>query len=259
MTLIRGCNLVSKATVIPPAQILKTLSSLIHDQAARGGIPSLTRSLLRNAAAARDRLSDDTWRFFSQLEGIVHAPSGPTNASDLLRTLDILVLHLAAFAGMQAENMTRGQGWRFLEVGRRIERALGCIKLLRTAAGQGIGGSPLLDPLLETCDSVMTYRRRHFSRPRLDAVMDLIFFDPTNPRSVAYQFGILDREISRFSGDPEFGLRPKIREHLQVLDQRFSNPVPPGEQELDGLFSSLEVFADMLTQHYFSHSVRRVY
>jgi uncharacterized alpha-E superfamily protein len=34
---------------------------------------------------------------------------------------------------MQAENMTRGQGWRFLEIGRRIERALGAISLLRTA------------------------------------------------------------------------------------------------------------------------------
>jgi uncharacterized alpha-E superfamily protein len=113
--------------------------------------------------------------------------------------------------------------------------------------------------LLETCDSVMTYRRRHFSRPRLDAVMDLIFFDPTNPRSVAYQFDVLEREFSRFTGDPEFGLQPKIREHLQGLVQRLSNTVSPGEQELDGLFSSLEVFADMLTQHYFSHSVRRVY
>jgi uncharacterized circularly permuted ATP-grasp superfamily protein/uncharacterized alpha-E superfamily protein len=259
MTLIRGCNLVAKGMIIPPAHTLKTLAALIHDQSTRGGIPSLTRSLLLNAAAARDRLSDDTWRLFTRLEDIVHAPPGLTNASDLLRTLDILVLHLAAFSGMQAENMTRGQGWRFLEVGRRIERALGCIKLLRTAAGPGNGESSLLDPLLETCDSVMTYRRRHFSRPQLDAVIDLIFFDPTNPRSVAYQFGILDREFSRFTGDPEFGLQPKIREHLQGLVQRLTNTISPGEQELDELFSSLEVFADMLTQHYFSHSVRRVY
>ncbi len=259
LTLLRGSNLVPKEVIIHPAQTLKTLSGLIHDQSSRGGIPSLTRSLLLNAAAARDRLSDDTWRFFNRLEGIVHTSPGLPSASELLRTLDTLVLHLAAFAGMEAENMTRGQGWRFLEVGRRIERALGGLTLLRTAAEQGDGESQVLDPLLETCDSVMTYRRRHFSRPRLDAVIDLIFSDPTNPRSVAYQIGVLDREITRFSGDPDFGLLPKIREHLEGLDRRISNPSAPDAAEFAELFTSLEVFADMLTQHYFSHSVRRVY
>lgn len=259
LTLIQGSNLVPKETTILPAQTLKILTGLIHDQTARGGIPSLTRSLLLNAAAARDRLSDDTWRFFNRLEGIVHTPQVTPSVSDLLRTLDTLVLHLAAFAGMQAENMTRGQGWRFLEVGRRIERGLSGLTLLRTAAGKGEGEPALLDPLLETCDSVMTYRRRHFSRPKLDAVIDLIFFDPTNPRSVAYQVGILDREITRFSGDPDYGLLPKIREHLEGLERRFGDPTPPDAEGFEQISTSLEVFADMLTQHYFSHSVRRVY
>ncbi len=259
LTLIRGSNLVSQEVVFHPAQTLKTLSGLIHDQTTPGGIASLIRSLLLNAASARDRLSDDTWRFFNRLEGIIHAPQATPDASELLRTLDALVLHLAAFAGMQAENMTRGQGWRFLEVGRRIERALSGLKLLRTAASAGDGESPLLDPLLETCDSVMTYRRRHFSRPRLDAVIDLIFFDASNPRSVAYQIGILDHEITRFSGDPEFGLLPKIREHLAELDQRLTRTKAPDEAEFTEISTALEVFADMLTQHYFSHSVRRVY
>jgi uncharacterized circularly permuted ATP-grasp superfamily protein/uncharacterized alpha-E superfamily protein len=259
LALLRGTEIIPKQVILHPGQTLRTLTTLIHDPSARGGIPNLAKSLLINATAARDRLSDDTWRFFNRLESIVHVPNGVQSASNLLHTLDTLVLQLAAFAGMQAENMTRGQGWRFLEVGRRIERALGVLKLLRTAAAQGQGESPLLEPLLETCDSVMTYRRRHFSRPQLDGVIDLIFFDPINPRSVAYQFGILDREIARFAGDPEFGLMPKMREHLQKLDQRFSNSTAPAVAELDAMFASLETFADMLTQHYFSHSVRRVY
>jgi uncharacterized circularly permuted ATP-grasp superfamily protein/uncharacterized alpha-E superfamily protein len=259
LTLIRGANLVPKETLIHPPQTLKMLTALIHEPSTRGSIPSLTRSLLLNAAAARDRLSDDTWRFFNRLEGIVHAPAAPPTVSELLRTLDTLVLHLAAFAGMQAENMTRGQGWRFLEVGRRIERALSVLKLLRSAAKAGPGNSSLLDPVLETCDSVMTYRRRHFSRPRLDAVVDLIFFDVSNPRSVSFQIGVIEREISLFSGDPEFGLLPKIREHLLELDRRFHELRAPDAAEFAAISSSLEVFADMITQHYFSHSVRRVY
>ncbi len=256
LILMRGCNLLGQHD---GAQTLQALTGLIHDPTVVGGIANLTRSLLLNAAAARDRLSDDTWRFFDRLEGIVQEHEEIPRSSELLRTLDTLVLHLSAFAGMQAENMTRGHGWRFLEVGRRIERAMSGLKLLHAAAKQGEGGVSLLDPLLETCDSVMTYRRRHFSRPRWAAVVDLIFFDRANPRSVAYQIGILDQEIIRFPGDPDSGLFPKIRDHLQGLVRRFENSSAPAAQELDELFAAFEVFSDMLTQHYFSHSVRRVY
>jgi uncharacterized circularly permuted ATP-grasp superfamily protein/uncharacterized alpha-E superfamily protein len=259
LRLLRGCHMLPKESITQPVQTLRVLAGLIHDQAVRGGIPSLTRSLLINAAAARDRLSDDTWRIFNRLDAVVQSTPNSASASELLGTLDSLVLHLSAIAGMEAENMTRGQGWRFFEVGRRIERGLGAMALLRTATAQKAGEPSVLGPLLEACDSVMTYRRRHFSQPLLEPVMQLIFFDLSNPRSVAYQFGILEAECARFPGDPEFGLMPQIRGQLQTMLGRFSDPEPPTESELKALSSALESFADLLTQHYFSHSVRRVY
>lgn len=259
LSLLSSSALIQEGVVIHPARTLKTLSSLIHDPAAGGGIPALTRSLLLNAAAARDRLSDDTWRFFNRLETIVNPPSGTPDAAELLSTLDTLVLHLAAFAGMQSENMTRGQGWRFLEVGRRVERALGGLRLLGAAAEVGNGGSPLMDPLLETCDSVMTYRRRHFSQPQLEGVIDLLFFDRTNPRSVAHQFRVIDSEMRAFPGKPDFGLMPQISDHAQRLHERFDDARLPDFAEFETLIESLEAFSDSLTQHFFSHSVRRVY
>lgn len=259
LTLLAGSGLTPDDRVIHPAQTLKELSSLIHDPAAGGGIPALTRSLLINAAASRDRLSDDTWRFFSRLENIVNPPAVAPGIAELLRTLDTLVLHLAAFAGMQAENMTRGQGWRFLELGRRIERAHSGIVLLRSAAKQGDDESSLLDPLLEICDSVMTYRRRHFSSPQMAPVIDLIYFDRTNPRSVAYQFQVIYCEITRFTERPDFGLMPAIREQARELDARFDDPRVPDLAEFDAALESIETFSDSLTQHFFSHSVRRVY
>ena len=259
LTLLAGSGLTPDDMVIHPARTIKTLSRLIHDPAAGGGIPGLTRSLLINAAAARDRLSDDTWRFFNRLENIVNPPEVAPGTAELLRTLDTLVLHLAAFAGMQAENMTRGQGWRFLELGRRIERAHSGISLLRTAAKQGDDETPLLDPLLESCDSVMTYRRRYFSRPQMAPVIDLIFFDRSNPRSVAYQFQVIYCEITRVTDRPDFGLMPAIREQAKELDARFDDPRVPDIEEFDAMIESIETLSDSLTQHFFSHSVRRVY
>jgi uncharacterized circularly permuted ATP-grasp superfamily protein/uncharacterized alpha-E superfamily protein len=277
LAFLSGSALFPDELVLRPACIINTLSSLIHDPAAGGGIPALTRSLLLNAAAARDRLSDDTWRFFNRLENILNPPAAAPGMTELLRTLDTLVLHFAAFAGMQAENMTRGQGWRFLEVGRRVERALGGLRLLKAAAspsktqaqsqtqgqsqsqGPPENGSLLLDLLLEICDSVMTYRRRHFSRPQLEGVIDLIFFDRTNPRSVAYQFRVIHSEISRLPGNLELGLMPQIRNHARQLEARFDDPKFPDIVEWDRLIESLAMFSDSLTQHFFSHSVRRVY
>jgi uncharacterized circularly permuted ATP-grasp superfamily protein/uncharacterized alpha-E superfamily protein len=256
LTLVRSSGLLPEEVIIHPALVQRTLSRLIYDGQARGGIPRLTRSLLCRAAAARDHLSDDTWRFFSGLGNVVHTAPESLETTDLLRTLDGLILHFAAISGMEMENMTRGQGWRFLEVGRRIERGLGTLALLSTAVGQGAEAPSVLVSLLETCDSVMTYRRCHFSWPQLDPVMRLIFFDASNPRSVAYQIGVLSHEISSFPGDPGFGLMPRIREQLQELVSRCADESIPSEDELDELSNSLAMFADMFTQHYFSPAVK---
>jgi uncharacterized alpha-E superfamily protein len=255
--LLAASGITPDGVVIHPARILRTLGQLIHDPQAAGGIPALTRSLLINAAAARDRLSDDTWRFFNRVESVISPPAGAApGAAELLRTLDQLILHLAAFAGMQAENMTRGQGWRFMEVGRRVERSIQILGLLRAAAR---GETSLLEPLLETCDSVMTYRRRHFSRPHFEGVIELIFFDRSNPRSLAYQVHVLHAEAAQFPGRADYGLLPRIREQAARLAARFTNPTHPDAAEFDSLIESLEVFSDALTEHFFSHSVRRVY
>lgn len=259
LKLVVAMGMLPKERKSKTSETFKALVELVHDSNSRSGLAPMARALLSNAAAARDRLSDDTWRFFNRLEDIVHRPDTPPQAADLSRTLDTLILHLAAFAGMQAENMTRGQGWRFLEIGRRLERSLGTLTLLRVAAESGDEAAAVLDPLLEVCDSVMTYRRRHFSKPRWEAVCNLLFADATNPRSVAFQISILQRESDLFPGDPGFGLLPKIREHMATLDAPFGKESARTSDELEQFGESLEELSDLLTQHYFSHAVRRVY
>jgi len=241
----------------PSGALLTALAGQIHSPADNTGLHGLVRALMWNAASARDRLSDDTWRLFNRLESVLAGKPPTTNASSLVHKLDALVLHLAAFAGMQAENMTRGQGWRFLEIGRRIERALGVLNLLERAAAAPDRDESATEPLLETCDSAMTYRRRHLSRPRWDPVVDLLLADVSNPRSVAYQIHVIARESSSFPGIPEFGLFPRIRKRIKKLAATFQpgGEIPP----LAELTRDLSQLADWLTQHYFSHSVRRVY
>lgn len=234
---------------------VRELSTLVFAKDVPVSLTQIVDSLIANAASARDRLSDDTWIFFNQLKGMVDGASRVPRAADLLRTLDRMLLHLSAFSGMQAENMIRGQGWRFLETGRRIERGLGCLKLLHTSVSE----QAMLEPLIEICDSVMTYRRRNFSRPDWPGVVDLLFSDRSNPRSVGFQFSVLAREAKIFPGNQEFGLFPRIMERVLELDARLADGKRPDERELGSLGESLEGLSDLITQHYFSHSVRRVY
>ena len=231
------------------------LSRLVLGKDMHGSLTKLVAALISNAASARDRLSDDTWIVFNQLKSIVDNASREARAADLLRTLDRMVLHLAAFSGMQAENMIRGQGWRFLETGRRIERGWCGLSLLRTASAE----DAMLEPLIEVCDSVMTYRRRHFSRPDWKGVVGLLFSDRTNPSSVGFQIAVLKAEAANFPGDHNFGLLPKINDQLANLDQKLDNKKIPDGVELGALGKRLAGLSDLLTQHYFSHSVRRVY
>src|SRR5207237_6596077 len=88
-------------------------------------------ALYRTAGSVRDRISADMWRAVSRLLLTSAQPPEPPTLSDMLDRLDQAVLTLAGFGGLAAESMTRGHGWRFLDMGRRLERALQLLKLLR--------------------------------------------------------------------------------------------------------------------------------
>ncbi len=253
LTLLGGSGVVSEEAA--EMRSVSQLARLVFGKESNGTLTKLVDSLIMNAASTRDRLSDDTWICFNQLKATVDKASRLPRAADLLRTLDRMLLHLAAFSGMQAENMIRGQGWRFLETGRRIERGLCGLSLLKTASND----TGMLEPLIEICDSVMTYRRRYFSKPDWQGVIELLFADRNNPRSVGFQIGVLHAESKRFPGDHSFGMFPKISKRLGVLNDRFENDDLPDEDELTAMRDELETLSDLLTQHYFSHSVRRVY
>ena len=80
------------------------------------------------------------WRVLSGLVDFPHRTRRRTATTarppaDVLDLLNRTVITLAAFGGLAAESMTRGQGWRFLDMGRQLERSLHTIALLRGHAG----------------------------------------------------------------------------------------------------------------------------
>ena len=127
-----------------------------------------------------------------------------------LELLDDGIRSLNAFSGTEAENMTRNFAWRFLQIGRRIERARHLAELTRelildTPSPESDGSLRLL---LELGDSFMTYRSRYLMTPLTAPVLDLLLLDETNPRGVAFQLRELD---SAFRAAAERGAAPQPR------------------------------------------------
>jgi uncharacterized alpha-E superfamily protein len=100
------------------------------------------------------------------------------------------------------ESMTRTQGWRFLDIGRRIERSLYSCALLRsTLVVSSDSETAILEALLEIADSLMTYRSRYLATLQPAAVLDLLLSDETNPRSIGFQLAALSEHIESLPRD----------------------------------------------------------
>jgi uncharacterized circularly permuted ATP-grasp superfamily protein/uncharacterized alpha-E superfamily protein len=161
------------------------LRAVIFDVQRTGSLRFNVAALARAGRAVRDRFSSDTWRVISRLDREFVDEADLDGALD---RLDRILLLLAAFGGLSADSMSRGQRWRFLEIGRRIERALAAVALLRAfCLPDGEPHAVPWEAMLTIADASTTYRRRYRSGTDPGAVLDLLIDDETNPRSVLYQ------------------------------------------------------------------------
>ena len=255
---------------VPSTELRMELNSLIENQRREGSVRELLSRVYYNASAVRDRLSDDTWRLINNLERRVQTKSPRLRVPEALETLSNLVLGLAAFSGMEMENMTRGHSWRFLDLGRRLERAQKLVALIKAAIHPSPRNDAVLGPLLEVCDSAMTYRRVYHARPHFAPLLDLLLADETNPRSLTWQLGQLARHAAKLPRDgregSENGEKQQVDAMLSQLAgvnfERFTevgeNTPEPVVKLCDDLTAGLDGFAETISQHYFAHALPRV-
>lgn len=277
------------------------LLAVIHDLQRPGSLASTVNMLWQLATTVRDRISNDMWRVLGDLSSLrgdqrfaqtnpqcergpeTESLSSPPSLalrvsqsenaihrtlSDELDLLDRVVITLAAFGGLTVESMTRSAGWRFLDMGRKLERAMHTITLLRSTLStvSNLEG-PLLEAVLQVADSSMTYRRRYQGSVQTAAVLDLLLADETNPRSLVFQFAALAEDVehlpretstqSRRSPEQRLMLSSLTELRLAEADQ-LAQPDESGERPrlqelLDRLSANLPALSDALTHMYLSH------
>jgi uncharacterized circularly permuted ATP-grasp superfamily protein/uncharacterized alpha-E superfamily protein len=246
------------------------LLSAVFDDQGDGTMKAVLRYALRAGRFVRDRISTDTWRVLAAIDDELHDAEKELRSEPLVGLQDALnrvILRLVAFSGLAAESMTRGHAWRFLDMGRRLERAMTLLTLLRgTLSHRCDREGPLLEAVLEIADSGMTYRRRYLATLQPAPVVDLLLTDDTNPRSVIFQLEALNRHIEALPR-PEGGLRTAQErialgvltdlkladiERLCTIDERGARPRLSGM--LVDLATRIPALSDSLSDRYLNHA-----
>lgn len=250
-------------------QIEELLPSLALDSRQPTSLYSTLLVMHRLATLVRDRISTDSWRILHRIDHDMQPlyRDRRVELSDLLALLNRIILDLAAFSGLVAESTTRTQGWRFLDLGRRLERALTIIELVRSTLVEMRDSEPaVLEAVLEVADSTMTYRSRYLANMQLAAVLDLLLTDETNPRSLVFQLATLADHVDRLPREQVPTLRSAEQRitlsalnsvrlvDIETLTER-QRPAQQTrlEQLLERLADELPKLSDLVSHRYLVH------
>ena len=262
MELLRGA--IGKGSSSVEAELSRLLLSPEPARTPAAGIAAGYRA----TSVVRDRVAVDTWRVLNQLSATVEQARARStfDLTDSLEIVASLMLGFSAFSGLVMENMTHGPGWRFADIGRRIERGSFMVRFLRSTLVSGQDPA-VLDSVLEVADSAMTYRSRYPGTLSPEPLLDLLLQDETNPRSVAYQLAVIEDHVARL---PRALARPVLApeaktilhalsavrladlDQLARLDTNGKRPLL--EDLLNQLDTDLPLFADQLSLSYLAHA-----
>jgi uncharacterized circularly permuted ATP-grasp superfamily protein/uncharacterized alpha-E superfamily protein len=247
------------------------LLGAVFDPAPGGTLRATLGETYRVARSLRDWLSPDSWRAVAHLDqelGRPYAASDPSTPRALVDLLNRVVTLLAALEGLITESMTHNQAWRFLEIGRRLERASLVIGLLRSGLGvPSMREGPVLEALLDIAASGAIYRRRYLATLQAAPVVDLLLCDETNPRSALFQLesvathlGALPR-TTRATRSAQEKLVLSALTELRVVDVAdLCDAIEQRERRrllalLDRVGAHLPALSNSLAAAYFTHAV----
>ncbi|NDH60102.1 MAG: hypothetical protein EBY18_00295 [Alphaproteobacteria bacterium] len=268
-------KLLAQANLMEQASALAAPESAAFQQGLEGvasderGLATVLDAIQRLAGTLRDRFSADMTIAVGPLIAEVRHRllMARGNLDPLLAALDEIVRFVATLSGLAQENMTRGTGWRFLDLGRRLERA----QFILTGALSSFTQSPIdwdaaMRLALELCDSTITYRTRYLGQLQPAPVLDLVMLDDSNPRALAFQLRAIDVHLdflTKASGVQVPKLPDSLDLDLAAVVRQFGGDEKAWRHEGLALAmlrdvttdtdERLEALSGAITRAYFSH------
>lgn len=216
------------------------------------------------ATRSRSRLSAEHWRSLNTLQRQFHEAEAAK--ADPRETLDRLLLGLAALAGFTLDDMTQDDGWRLMMLGRQLER----LQFLSSLLGDRLtgGAQPYrgeLEWLLDVGGSTITYRTRYLASPRVVPTIQLLVFDESNPRALAFHWRGVRRTLVQLAASLGGAVEDVMEEAIHRLAAAGTAPLEAGDETgvaaraefaaaLLGLNVAANRLCDRLGMRHFSHT-----
>ena len=245
------------------------LVGLIAGAGAAPRPPSRGRAEL--IAFARDALEDEDWQSVASMNTAARAIGGGSRdrlSADMARLLDApfpqtpglldragaLQRRYAALSGLCAEHMVRTDTWRFLDLGRRIERGLASARAVRLFGFAGASADDL-STMLDLADSQISYRQRYPTGLARIAALDLVALDTGNPRALAFQLRAIAERLAEL---PVLGDDGMAEPQQAGAAQLAAMVAAAGAAALDadwlgGVERRLAALSDAIARRYFLH------
>ena len=250
-TLWRLAGLIASTGAAPmPAsvqrgELIMIVRTALEDPDGTASVRAINRSACAIGAVLRDRLAADVIR-------LLDAPY-PTGG-ELIDRAGTLQRRYAALAGLSAEHMARTDGWRFHDLGRRIERASATAAALRRV-GRDDATADDLSTLLDLANSQISYRQRYLTGIARVPVVDLVALDPGNPRSLAYQVAAIAEHLAKLPVLDDSGLaepQQALAAEL-VASLAATRAVTIDDDLLERIGLRLSALSDAIARRYFLH------
>ncbi|MEP6980437.1 MAG: circularly permuted type 2 ATP-grasp protein [Nakamurella sp.] len=182
------------------AEVMPEMRSLVLDGRRPGTVAQSLDGLTEAASGVRDQLSGDTWLVLAGVErSLADLRRDPDDQGTTLQnTCTAILSGILALSGLAAENMIRDAGWYVMDIGRRLERSLQLVTVLRWALARvnpPAVEAQLIESVLQFADSILTYRRRYRGHTQVGTVLELLLLDAGNPRSLAFQLPALGADL----------------------------------------------------------------
>jgi uncharacterized circularly permuted ATP-grasp superfamily protein/uncharacterized alpha-E superfamily protein len=246
------------------------LISIILDQQRMGSVANNLQTMIFAAEQVKEQFSSDVQRIinnigdqFSELKNNFDSESlsAPEEA------LTPLITNLLALAGLVHESMTRDYGWRFIAIGRHLERSLqitSVVRSLLTDEFDEVEQEILIESSLMAGEALIAYRRLYQNGIQLEQALDMLLLNNKNPRSLIYQLNQLEQHFNELPNDQKtFGPKEKfLLEATTALKlselEKLAESTKGIRGELDQLLARLQYLIGStnkaISQRYFDHT-----
>ena len=246
------------------------IESLLGDVGRPGSLAQSAAALAHTTRTLRDLISDDVWPVITRMR--LQVRGGSVDPRPLEQWLTDIVDGCLTLSGAVADAMPRDLGWDLTEIGRKIERTMSLLALLRAALGHRRGRAAeerIANAVALITESGASYRRSFHAAVQPELLVELLLSDTTLPRSLAFQLDRLGHALDRL---PETAPSPELRAPLSALRTRLAawephellRPLPgapAGEDaptalpaEIDAATESLRSLATALEDRFFRAS-----